>query len=115
MDRLEYRAEPKRPAQFGSISGSEIHNLPFSLSGIISLYRPEPKAPAKMDRYLVRRYKTYVSVATLGIRDFCRSLRGQADMPPGAIYSSLGRLTRLALDKLKFKDGARRAAPQPQS
>ena len=64
-DRLEYRAEPKEPAQFGSVSGSEIQNLPFSISGIVSLYRPEPKEPAKTDRYLVRRYKTFVSVATL--------------------------------------------------
>ena len=31
MYHLVYRAEPKEPAQFGSVSGSEIHNLPFSL------------------------------------------------------------------------------------
>ena len=27
--RLVYRAEPKEPTQFGSVSGSEIQNLPF--------------------------------------------------------------------------------------
>ena len=43
--RHMYRAEPKEPAQLGSVSGSEIQNLPFSLSGIISLYRLEPKEP----------------------------------------------------------------------
>ena len=45
MYRHRYRAEPKEPTQFGSVSGSEIQNLPFSLSGIVSLYRPEPKEP----------------------------------------------------------------------
>ena len=40
-----YRAQPKEPTQFGSVSGSEIHNLPFSHSGIVSLYRSEPKEP----------------------------------------------------------------------
>ena len=40
-----YRAKPKEPTQFGSVSGSEIHNLPFSYSGIVSLYRSEPKEP----------------------------------------------------------------------
>ena len=43
--RLEYRAKPKESTQFGSVSGLEIQNLPFSLSGIISLYRVEPKEP----------------------------------------------------------------------
>ena len=38
-----YRGEPKEPSQFGSVSGSEIQNWPFSLSGIVSLYRTEPK------------------------------------------------------------------------
>ena len=42
-----YRAEPKEPTQFGSVSGSEIQNLPFSLSDIVSLYRAEPKEPTK--------------------------------------------------------------------
>ena len=37
-----YRAEQKEPTQFGSVSGSEIQNLPFSHSGIVSLYRSEP-------------------------------------------------------------------------
>ena len=41
--RHVYRAEPKEPTQFGSVSGSEIQNLPFPLSGIVSLYRSEPK------------------------------------------------------------------------
>ena len=40
-----YRAELKEPTQFGSVSGSEIKNLPFSHSGIVSLYRSEPKEP----------------------------------------------------------------------
>ena len=43
--RHVYRAEPKEPTQFGSVSGSEIQNLPFSHSGIVSLYRSEPKEP----------------------------------------------------------------------
>ena len=43
--RLEYRAKTKEQTQFGSVSGSEIQNLPFSLGGIISLYRAEPKEP----------------------------------------------------------------------
>ena len=45
MYRHVYRAEPKELTQFGSVSGSEIQNLPFSHSGIISLYRSEPKEP----------------------------------------------------------------------
>ena len=44
--RHMYRAKPKQPTQFGSVSGSEIQNLPFSLSGFVSLYRAEPKEPA---------------------------------------------------------------------
>ena len=40
--RHMYRAEPKEPTQYGSVSGSEIKNLPFSLSGIVSLYLSEP-------------------------------------------------------------------------
>ena len=40
-----YRAEPKESTQFGSVSGSEIQNVPFSHSGIVSLYRSEPKEP----------------------------------------------------------------------
>ena len=32
-----YRAELKEPTQFGSVSGSEIQNLPFSHSGIVSV------------------------------------------------------------------------------
>ena len=40
-----YRAEPKEPTQFVSVSGSEIQNLPFSLSGIVSLFPAEPKVP----------------------------------------------------------------------
>ena len=40
-----YWAEPKEPAQFGSVSGSEMQNLPFPPSGIVSLYRPEPNEP----------------------------------------------------------------------
>ena len=43
--RHVYRAEPKEPTQFGSVSGSEIHNLQFSRSGIESLYRSEHKQP----------------------------------------------------------------------
>ena len=45
MVRHVYRGEPKEPSQFGSVSGSEIQNLPFSPSGIGSLYRKEPKEP----------------------------------------------------------------------
>ena len=30
-------SEPKEPTQFGSESGSEIQNLPISLSGVVSL------------------------------------------------------------------------------
>ena len=41
--RHVYRAEPKESTQ--SVSGSEIQNLPFSHSGIVSLYRSEPKEP----------------------------------------------------------------------
>ena len=41
--RHVYRAEPKEPAQFGSVSGSKILNLPIAHSGIVSLYRAEPK------------------------------------------------------------------------
>ena len=40
-----YRAEPKEPTQLGSVSGLEIQNLPFSHSGIVSLYWSEPKEP----------------------------------------------------------------------
>ena len=40
-----YWAEPKEPTQFGSVSGSEIQNLPFSHSGIVSLHQSEPKDP----------------------------------------------------------------------
>ena len=40
-----YRAEPKEPTQFGSVSGSGIQNLPFAHNGIISLYRSEAKEP----------------------------------------------------------------------
>ena len=47
--RHMHRAEPKEPTQFGSVSGSEIQNLPFSHSGIVSLYRGEPKEPTKLD------------------------------------------------------------------
>jgi len=43
--RHVYRAEPKEPTQFGSVSGTEIQNLPFPHSGIVSLYRSEPKEP----------------------------------------------------------------------
>ena len=43
--RHVYRAELKEPTQFGSVSGSEIQNLPLPLSGIVSLYRSEPKEP----------------------------------------------------------------------
>ena len=43
--RHMYRAEPKEPTQFGSVSGSEIQNFPFSHSGIVSLYREEPREP----------------------------------------------------------------------
>ena len=43
--RHVYQAKPKEPTQFGSVSGSEIQNLPFPLSGIVSLYRSEPKEP----------------------------------------------------------------------
>ena len=43
--RHMYWAEPKEPTQFGSISGSEIQNLPFSDSGIVHLHRSEPKEP----------------------------------------------------------------------
>ena len=45
--RLEYSAEPKEPTQFGSASGSEIQHLPFSHTGIVSLYRAEPKEPTE--------------------------------------------------------------------
>ena len=34
--RHVYRAEPKEPTTFGSVSGSEMQNLPFSHSGIVS-------------------------------------------------------------------------------
>ena len=40
-----YRAEPKEPIQFGSVSGSETQNWQSYLSGIVSLYRSEPKEP----------------------------------------------------------------------
>ena len=40
-----YRAEPEEPTQFGSVSGAEIQILPFPLSGIVSMYRSEPKEP----------------------------------------------------------------------
>ena len=40
-----YRAEPKEPTQFGSVSGSEIQNVPFSHSGIVFLYFSELKEP----------------------------------------------------------------------
>ena len=40
-----YRSEPKEPTQFGSVSGSEIQNLLFYNSGIVSLYLSEPKEP----------------------------------------------------------------------
>ena len=43
--RHMYRAEPKEPTQFGSVSGSEIQSLPVSHSGIVSLYQSEPKEP----------------------------------------------------------------------
>ena len=43
--RHMYRAETKEPTQFGSVSGSDIQNLPFPPSGIISLYQSEPKEP----------------------------------------------------------------------
>ena len=43
--RHVYRAEPKDLTQFGSVSGSETQNLPFSHNGIVSLYRSEPKEP----------------------------------------------------------------------
>ena len=43
--RHMYRAEPKEPTQFGSVSGSEIHNMPCPLRGIVSLYRSEAKEP----------------------------------------------------------------------
>ena len=42
---IHFRAERKEPTQFGSVSGLEIHNLPFSHSGIVSLHRSEPKEP----------------------------------------------------------------------
>ena len=45
MYRHVYRAEPKEQTQFGSVSGSEIPNLPFYHSGIVSLYWSEPKEP----------------------------------------------------------------------
>ena len=44
-DRHVYWSKPKEPTQFGSVSGSEIQHLPFSHSGIVSLYRSEPKEP----------------------------------------------------------------------
>ena len=45
--RHMYRAEPKEPTQFGSVSASEIQNLPFSNGVIVSLYRSEPKEPTQ--------------------------------------------------------------------
>ena len=41
------RLRPKELAQFGSVSGSEILNLPISLNGIISLYLAEPEEPSQ--------------------------------------------------------------------
>ena len=45
MYRHVYRAEPKEPTKFGSVSGLEIQNLPLSHCGIVSMYRSEPKEP----------------------------------------------------------------------
>ena len=45
MYRSVYRAEPKEPIQFVSVSGWEMQNVPFSLSGIVSLYRAEKHDP----------------------------------------------------------------------
>ena len=57
-----YRAEPKEPTQFGSVSGSEIHNLPFSHSSIVSLYRSEQKISTQ-----------FGSVSGLEIQNICIS------------------------------------------
>ena len=43
--RHVYLAGPKEPTQFVSVFGSGIQNLPFSHSGMVSLYRSEPKEP----------------------------------------------------------------------
>ena len=43
--RHVHRAEPKEPTHFGSVSGWVIQNLPFSHSGIVSLYRSEQTEP----------------------------------------------------------------------
>ena len=73
--RHNYWAEPKDPTQFGSVSGSEIQNLPFSHSGIVSLYRSEPKNQPNLVLYLVQSSKIFVSVATLGmqVKEECTS------------------------------------------
>ena len=80
MYRHMYWVEPKEPTQLGSVSGSEIHNLPFSLSGIVSLYRSEvqnQKNQPSLVLYLVQRSKIFVSVATLFITIFAQTLRGE--------------------------------------
>ena len=58
--RHVYPAKPKELTQFGSVSGSEIQNLPFSLSGSVSLYRTEPKEPTY-----------FVSVSGSEIQNMC--------------------------------------------
>ena len=64
--RHAYRAEPKEPTQFGYVSGSELQNLPFSHSGIVSLHRSNQKNQPNLVLYLVRRSKIFVLIhATL--------------------------------------------------
>ena len=67
QDTFKVNHEPKEPTQFGSVSGSEVQNLPFSHSGIVSLYRQNQKNQSNLVLYLVRRSKIFVSVATLAL------------------------------------------------
>ena len=59
-----YWAKPKEPTQFGSVSGSEIQNLPFVLYLCIG---QNLKNQPNLVLYLVPRYKIFVSVATLAL------------------------------------------------
>ena len=82
--RHMYRAEPKEPTQFGSVSGSEIQHLPFSHSGILSFIGQNQKNQPNLVLYLVRsvrRSKISVSVATLEFT-MTRDVQIEGNHPP---------------------------------
>ena len=71
--RHVYRAKPKEPTRFGSVSGSEIQNLPFLLVVLYLCIGQNLTNQPNFVLYLVRRSKMFVSVTTLMFCFFVRA------------------------------------------